>query len=172
MTRYIGKKALCTTLLKSFCEIQGVGNDPMYMRAGSVQSIVGRYIPKEKQDFLAMPEYSAEDDAIVWFAPDWVDTPRRINDLYGEEKEKYNRIYHDTLSSYYEAKKKLHGEALGILDSALKFVNDDFLFCYDNRVILVAWGMNLRDSVYDAKGSVVFNFSQKKGYTIISSFAS
>lgn len=167
MTRYIGKKALCTTLLKSFCEIQGVGNDPMYMRAGSVQSIVGRYIPKEKQDFLAMPEYSAEDDAIVWFAPDWVDTPRRINDLYGEEKEKYNRIYHDTLSSYYEAKKKLHGEALGILDSALKFVNDDFLFCYDNRVILVAWGMNLRDSVYDAKGSVVFNFSQKKGYTII-----
>ena len=86
MTRYIGKKALCTTLLKSFCEIQGVGNDPMYMRAGSVQSIVGRYIPKEKQDFLAMPEYSAEDDAIVWFAPDWVDTPRRINDLYGEKK--------------------------------------------------------------------------------------
>lgn len=64
-------------------------------------------------------------------------------------------------------KRKLHGESLGILDSALKFVNENFLFCYDNKVVLVAWGMNLRDSVYDAKGSIVFNFSQTKGYTII-----
>lgn len=52
MTRYIGKKALCTTLLKSFCEIQGVGNDPMYMRAGSVQSIVGRYIPNPLAELI------------------------------------------------------------------------------------------------------------------------
>lgn len=139
----------------------------MYMRPGSVQSIVGRYIPKDMQDFLAVPEYSAEDDAIVWFAPNWTDTPRRINDLYGEEKEKYDRIYRDTLNVYNDVKRKLHGESLGILDSALKFVNENFLFCYDNKVVLVAWGMNLRDSVYDAKGSIVFNFSQTKGYTII-----
>lgn len=167
MTIFIDKKALCSTPLKDFCEIQGIGNDPMYMRPGSVQSIVGRYIPKDMQDFLAVPEYSAEDDAIVWFAPNWTDTPRRINDLYGEEKEKYDRIYRDTLNVYNDVKRKLHGETLGILDSALKFVNENFLFCYDNKVVLVAWGMNLRDSVYDAKGSIVFNFSQTKGYTII-----
>ncbi len=167
MTIYIDKKALCSTPLKNFCEIQGIGNDPMYMRPGSVQSIIGRYIPKDMQDFLAVPEYSAEDDAIVWFAPNWIDTPRRITDLYGEEKEKYYRIYRDTLNVYNDVKRKLHGESLGILDSALKFVNENFLFCYDNKVVLVAWGMNLRDSVYDAKGSIVFNFSQTKGYTII-----
>ena len=105
MTIFIDKKALCSTPLKDFCEIQGIGNDPMYMRPGSVQSIVGRYIPKDMQDFLAVPEYSAEDDAIVWFAPNWTDTPRRINDLYGEEKEKYDRIYRDTLNVYNDVKK-------------------------------------------------------------------
>lgn len=41
MTIFIDKKALCSTPLKDFCEIQGIGNDPMYMRPGSVQSIVG-----------------------------------------------------------------------------------------------------------------------------------
>ena len=52
MMIFIDKKALCSTPLKDFCEIQGIGNDPMYMRPGSVQSIVGRYIPKDIQNIL------------------------------------------------------------------------------------------------------------------------
>ena len=167
MVRFIDKKPLCTTQLKNFCEIQGIGNDPIYMRFSSVDSIILRYIPEEYQHFLARPDYSPEDDAIVWFAPEWTDTPRRLNDLYGIEKEKYERIYESTFNCYNQLKSKIHGEALGILNAAIKFVDKKFIFCYDNKVVCVAWGMKLRDSIYDAKGSVVYNFSQTKGYSII-----
>ena len=147
MVRFIDKKPLCTTQLKNFCEIQGIGNDPIYMRFSSVDSIILRYIPEEYQHFLARPDYSPEDDAIVWFAPEWTDTPRRLNDLYGIEKEKYERIYESTFNCYNQLKSKIHGEALGILNAAIKFVDKKFIFCYDNKVVCVAWGMKLRDSI-------------------------
>ncbi len=167
MAKYIDMRALCTTQMKNFCEIQGIGNDPIYMRADSVYSIVKRYISKEYQTFLTRPEYSAEDDSIVWYSHNWIDTPRRITDLYGEEKRKYEDLYNSVLSHYQEVKERLHGDALAILNAALKNINKEFTFCYDNKVVCVGWGMKLRDTVYNPKGCVVFNFSQTKGYTIV-----
>ena len=86
MASFRQTRALCTTQLKNFTGIQGIGSDPMYMRYDSVNNIVRKYLP-DHAGFLARPEYSVEDDAITWYASEWTDTPVRLTELQGAERQ-------------------------------------------------------------------------------------
>lgn len=166
MASFRQMKALCTTQLKNFTEIQGIGSDPMYMRYDSVNNIVRKYLPNHA-GFLARPEYFVEDDAITWYASEWTDTPVRLTELQGAERQKYEQIKKTTMGDFADLLQKLRGEANTILGNALKGMQDDFLFCYDNNIVLVAWGMRFSGDSYAAKGSITYNYSFVKDYTVV-----
>ena len=159
------KRALCSTPMKHFTDFQGVGSDPMYLRFSSVFSVVDKVIDSNYKGFLAEPVYSELDDEIVWYGAIWKDAPINYKDLDDDELPVYQDIREKTLQHYYDSIEKLKGEEQTILKNALKYVSDDFLFCYDNKVFLTAWGMRPDEDVYNPIGSITY-LGAKKSYKL------
>lgn len=76
--------------------------------------------------------------------------PEILSDLVGEKRSKYEVIKDKTLDYYKslieEFSFKDTNKANFICD-AIKSIDDRFIYCYDDRVVLGAWGMQLRDNV-------------------------
>ena len=159
------KRALCSTPMKHFTDFQGVGNDPMYLRYSRVYSIVDQVIDPEYKGFLAEPVYSELEDEIVWYSTIWKDSPVNYKDLDDEGLSEYEEIKERTLQHYYDSIEKLKGEEKTILKNALRNISDDFLFCYDNKVFLTAWGMRPDEDIYNPIGSITY-LGAKKSFKI------
>ena len=150
-----GKQKLCYTEVTDFTDFQGIGRDPMYKRFDSVYSVINKSIPEQFRDFLAHPIYSADDDQIQWYVKDWKETPTRYNQLSGEELARFRSIKEQTIKVFSDATSSLTGEDRQIMKGALKYVDDDFIFCYDDKVVVVAWGMVPDTSRHIVKGTVI-----------------
>ena len=150
-----GKQRICYTEVTDFTDFQGIGRDPMYKRFDSVYSVVNKNIPEQFKDFLAHPLYSADDDQIQWYVKDWKETPTRFNQLDGEELAKYTSIKEQTIKAYSDTIATLKGEDRQILTGAMKYIDDDFIFCYDDKVVVVAWGMVPDSNQHIVKGTVI-----------------
>ena len=122
-----------------FTDYQGIGSDPLYKRYKSVESVVKNHIAPEYQSFLSCPYY--EDGNIYWYVDEWKDMPQSYSELSGTEKAHYSQIKDKTIQHYTDALKKVGAEEYVILNGALKFISDDFIYCYDEKVVLIAWGM-------------------------------
>ena len=122
-----------------FTDYQGIGSDPLYKRYKSVESVVKNNIAPEYQSFLSCPYY--EDGNIYWYVDEWNDMPQCLTELVGPEKARYEQIKADTIQHYKTALGKVGAEEYVILNGALKFISDEFIYCYDNKVVLIAWGM-------------------------------
>lgn len=133
-----------------FTDYQGIGSDPLYKRYGSVESVVKSRISPQYHSFLSCPFY--EDGNIYWYVDEWNDIPQKLSELLGEEKERYNQIKYDTLKHYQDVLKKLKSEEFIILNGALKYINDEFIYCYDGKVVLIAWGMRLDENKHTSEG--------------------
>lgn len=138
-----------------FTDFQGIGRDPLYKRFDSVYSVIEKNIEPEYVDFLAHPIYSVDDDQILWYVKDWNNTPCAYKDLSKEERDRYRVIKDKTIASYEKAKNRLTGEDKQILTGALKHIDEDFMFCYDNKVVVVAWGMMPDTHKHVVKGAVI-----------------
>lgn len=150
-----GKQKICYTEVTDFTDFQGIGRDPMYKRFDSVYSVINNTIPEQYRDFLAHPLYSAEDDQIQWYVKDWVKTPVRYTQLNGDELEKYKTIKDQTIKAFTDTISTLKGEDRQILIGAMKYIDDDFIFCYDDKVVIVAWGMKPDSNQHIVKGTVI-----------------
>lgn len=150
-----GKRKICYTEVTDFTDFQGIGRDPMYKRFDSVYSVVNKNIPEEFKNFLAHPLYSAEDDQIQWYVKDWKETPVRFKELDRETFAKYEAIKDRTIKAYTDVAVTLKGEDRQILIGAMKYIDDDFIFCYDNKVVVVAWGMAPDSNQHIVKGTVI-----------------
>lgn len=133
-----------------FTDYQGIGSDPLYKRYKSVESVVKSRILPQYQSFLSCPFY--EDGSIFWYVDEWNDAPQKFTELSGLEKERYTSIKAETIKHYQETLKKLNPEEFSILNGALKYINDEFIYCYDGKVVLIAWGMRLDDSKHTSEG--------------------
>ncbi|MBQ8223416.1 MAG: S8 family serine peptidase [Bacteroidales bacterium] len=51
--------------------------------------------------------------------------------------------------------KKLQGEDRQILSGAIKHIDEEFMFCYDNKVVVVAWGMSPESNKHIVKGAII-----------------
>lgn len=122
-----------------FTDYQGIGSDPLYKRYKSVESVVKNHISPEYQSFLSCPYY--EDGNIYWYVDEWSDLPRSFSELSGTEKEYYSQIKENTIQHYKNTLKSLGAEEYVILNGTLKFISEDFIYCYDDKVVLIAWGM-------------------------------
>lgn len=152
---FFGKQKLCFTEVSDFTDYQGIGHDPMYKRYDSVFSVVKRTIPVNLHHFLATPEYLDDKDQICWHVDKWNERPRRLTDLSGTEYERYKSILQDTVKTYKSSIMELNGEDLQIMAGAIKYIDEDRVYCGDGKVYLVAWGMTPDVHQHKVIGSVI-----------------
>lgn len=165
--RFIGKQKLCYTDVSDFTDFQGVGQDPMYKRFDSVFSVVARAVPKDYQHFLATPDYCDNDDKIHWYIENWSDYPKRLKELSEEEYKKYKSILDDTVKIYRSAIDKLDGEDLRIMAGAIGHIEEDCVFCCDDKVYIVAWGMKFDNRKHELIGEIFHEFKRISKHKIL-----
>lgn len=167
MSEYIlyGKKRLCYTEVTDFTDFQGIGRDPLYKRYDSVYAVIEKNIDSQYRDFLAQPVYS-EDDQILWYVKEWNTTPCAFNDLSEIEKARYSLIKEKTVSEYEKVMKNLSGEDRQILNGAIKYLDEDFMFCYDDKVVVVAWGMTPDSHKHSVKGAVIHDLKIQNNHKV------
>jgi subtilisin family serine protease len=161
-----GKQKLCYTEVSDFTDFQGVGHDPLYKRFDSVQSVVRKVVAPEYQHFLATPQYIEEEDQICWHISAWNETPQKFVELTGDERAKYESIKENTIKVYRSATQNCDGEDLMIMAGAIRYLHDDCIYCCDNKVFLVAWGMTPDTHQHKVIGSVIHDFDLVKKYKI------
>ena len=150
-----GKIELCSSLRSKICDEQGIGNYPLWMRYDSFEALISRCVKDEYKSFFAHPQlYRTNDDEfIVWHTEPSSngDTPIRLTQLIGEEKERYEKIKNETLNYYRDLISSTQSkDVVEYFTKALKNVDDfnDFFYCFDNKVVVVLWGMrpkNIKD---------------------------
>ena len=138
-----GKRVLCYTEVADFTSMQGIGNDPIYKRFGSVNAVVSRVIPAQYRSFLAEPEYVSSEDQIYWYTDQWGENefPVRLADLSGQEREIAYQRLREVVSVYRNAERVATMENARVLAAALKFINEDFVYMIGDRPVLAIWGM-------------------------------
>ena len=160
-----GKRKLCYTEVTDFTDFQGIGRDPLYKRFDSVYSVVEKNVESQYKDFLAHPIYSDEDQ-ILWYVREWNNTPCAFNDLSDADKAKYAAIKERTIAAYEKVRENLSGEDKQILTGALKYIDEDFMFCYDEKVVIVAWGMSPDSHKHVVKGAVIHDIKIQSHHKI------
>ncbi len=152
---FIGKRKVGSTEICDFTDYQGIGRDPLYKRYESVYCVIKKYVNPRFTHFLAMPDYSVNDDAVNWHIDEWSETPETLNNLQGERHTKYQLIKDETMAHYREVVNNLSGEELQVMACALRYIDDDFIFCCDDKVFVVAWGMTPDTRQHISKGELV-----------------
>ena len=151
---FYGKRRLCYTEVSDFRDFQGIGSDPMYKRYDSVFAVIDKVIDKEFKQFLAQPEYSDEDQ-IYWYVNEWKETPVNFQNLSSDKKDYYRTIIDATIKHYKDVLSTLKGEDQRILAGAIRYLNEDFMFCYDDKVVVVAWGMTPDSKNHKVVGAII-----------------
>lgn len=150
-----GKRRVGSTDISDFTDYQGLGHDPLYKRFSSVNSVITRAIDPAFAHFLAVPDYSAQNDAVNWYIDEWTEVPQPLTSLSGEARQRYESIKTTTINHWRNALNKLSGEDLQVMACALRYINDDFIFCADNKVYLLAWGMTPDTRKHIATGELL-----------------
>ena len=163
---FIDKRKVGSTDICDFTDYQGIGSDPLYKRYESVNSIIKKAISPEYAHFLAAPNYDENDDVINWYIEEWKETPDRYIMLEGEEKEKYTKIKNATIAHYKSTLNKLSGEDLQVMACVLRYILDDFIYCCDGKVYVLAWGMKPDTNKVNSTGELVHEAPYLKKYRI------
>lgn len=171
MPRVKGKEQLCSCEQKHFKSIQGFGEHTLFDRYADIENVVIKKVDEKYRHFLAQPVI--EDDTMTWFSKPYNETPSRFTELQGEELTKYDTIKKNTIAHYQKIIEILKNEEqyseAETLENSIKFINDDFLYCYDGIVVLGIWGMQLRENIRESIGTISKNlFKEKKKSTIVS----
>lgn len=163
---FFGKQKLCYTEVSDYTDYQGVGHDPLYKRYDSVVSVIKRYVTKLYHHFLATPEYLDDEDQICWHIDIWKEYPIRLEELDGIERERYEQIKTATITAYRNAAMSLEGEDLQIMAGAIRYIDDKCIYCADDKVFLVAWGMTPDTKQHKVVGAILHEFSFVKKFKI------
>lgn len=156
-----GKRKIGSTDLNDFTDFQGIGHDPIYKRYYSLKTLIDKVIDPAYADFLAIPSHDEQNGTINWYVPEWDETPVRLSELPPENKAKYEQIKKATVGHYREKLNELSGEDLRVMGGALRYINDDFIYCADNKVYVVAWGMTPDNDRHITMGELVTGTPQK-----------
>lgn len=153
-----GKRRLCYTEVSDYTDYQGIGHDPLYKRYDSVFSVIKDIVDTQYLHFLAQPVHSNVTGQIEWYIEDWNELPKRYTRLKAEEREKYKTIKEDTIGHYKKCLANADGEDLLILASALKYIDNESIYCYDDKIALVTWGMKPDTNQHKITGAVIHEF--------------
>jgi subtilisin family serine protease len=163
----IGKTSLITTHLKYWVSTQGVSGKTLFDRYKLAESsIINKYIIPEYQNFLSEPIKKTDGEISFWGVKN-NEKPQILCDLHGEDLDNYTKLLENTVSHYKSVINKLknNGEIddYSFLNRAIKFINKEYVFCYDNIVVLGVWGMELNENSYNENSQfITINCSIKK----------
>ncbi len=155
----IGKRSLTTTHLKYWVSIQGVSGKTLFDRYKLAESsIINKYIIPEYQNFLSEPIKKKDGEISFWGVKN-NEKPRILCDLHGEDLDNYTKLLENTVSHYKSVINKLknNGEIddYNFLNRAIKFINKEFVFCFDNIVVLGVWGMELNENSHNENSQFI-----------------
>lgn len=166
MAKVVGKAPLCSTDLKYYKSIQVIHGKTLMDRYRSLDNIVKNYILPEYQDFLAYPVRDA--NTITFHGKSYNEYPYPLSELQGDKLEKYSILkdrnlahYHAQITVLKDAGKTLEAEYLA---AAIKYIDDRMVYCYDGRVVLGVWGMQLRENVREDIGAIRKNVADRRPY--------
>jgi hypothetical protein len=164
MAKVIGKEELCSTDLKYFKAVRIIDERTLFDRYDSLANVVKNNIDAQYQDFITYPV--KEGDKITFHGKISKETPQVLNNLQGDEAVKYQNIKSDTLHHYNSKIEALKNsgktDEAEFLASAVNHVDDRFVYCYDDKVVLGVWGMKLRDKVREDIREICKNMAVKK----------
>jgi len=148
MATVINHELLFSTDLKYFKSLQIIGDKTIFERYKLASSVFGKLDEKYRY-FLAYPV--KDNDNIEFHGIKALNNiPQILSELQGEIANKYQSIKDETIS-YYNSKieelKSIDKDKSAFLSDALKLVDDRFVYCYDDKVVLGAWGMQMRKNV-------------------------
>ncbi len=148
MATIIDHDPLFSTDLKYFKSLQIIDGKTIFDRYKLASSMLEKLDEKYRY-FLAYPVKDI--DKIEFHGiKSKNDIPKVLSELQGDEALKYQSIKNETLV-YYSGKieelKVTKTDYSDFLAFAIKSVDDRFIFCYNDKVILGAWGMQLRENI-------------------------
>ena len=167
MATVINHEPLFSTDLKYFKALQIIGGKTIFDRYKLASPMLDKF-DKKYRNFLAYPVKDC--DKIEFHGiKSKQDTPQILSELQGDEANKYQSIKNETLD-YYSGKieelKVTDKDKAVFLADAIKFVDDNrFVYCYDDRVVLGAWGMQMRENVRENITEIRKNMLIKKKNT-------
>jgi subtilisin family serine protease len=164
MAKVINHEPLFSTDLKYFKSIQVIDGKTIFERYNSLANIIKNHIDVTYQDFISYPVN--EGNKIEFQGKIANEEPQILADLKGNDYTKYQNSKNDTLFYYQNKIEELKNngktdEAL-FLSNAIKFTDDRFVYCYDNKVVLGAWGMQLRENVREDLSEIRKNLIKRK----------
>jgi len=165
MATVIGKKELLQTDLKYFKALQGIDGKKIFERFELAEAnIIKKYIDPKYQDLLSYPVLDGQ--IITFYGTKYFDTPQILSDLSGDDLNKYLEIKAETIAHHNNKISDLINENKNteaeFLENALKYIDDRFIYCYDDKVVLGVWGMQLRDNFRGEIWEICKNLVQKK----------
>ena len=164
MAKVINHEPLFSTDLKYFKSIQIIDGKTIFDRYNSLANIIKNHIDSRFQDFISYPVN--EGNKIEFQGKIYIEEPQILSELQGDDYSKYQNLKNDTLSFYHRKIEELKNngktdEAL-FLSNAIKYADDRFVYCYDNKVVLGAWGMQLRENVREDLSEIRKNLIKRK----------
>ena len=163
-----GKRKICYIEVSDFTNIQVVGNNSIYKRYDSVYAIIKKYINNEYWDFLAEPEYSEGEDKIYWYVDEWDSSiqPNKLNILDSNSRLIFEEKLNEVVNHYKFVCSSLLGNERKILESAIKFIDKNFVYCIGNKVLLAVWGMEPDEFRHNPSGTVMHELDLTDSYNI------
>lgn len=165
MPQVVGKIKICSckNYRTYFKSTQGLEGRTLFERYEAIENIINRTVNPEFKDFIAQPVFDG--DHIHWFAKPFKETPKVLSELPDDLVRQYQPIKEKTLKHYMDVCESLRAQAktddAKCLEGAIRFINDDFIFCYDGRVVLGIWGMQLKDNVRESTGIIEKSYGHK-----------
>lgn len=165
MAAVIGKILLCSIpdFNNTFTAIQGVNGQTLFDKYNSLKNIVDKNIDSQFQDFISLPNIS--DSKIEFYGPKNNDPLQTLAQLEGDALNNYNEIKDQTVAHYQFILEKLKtggkADEARFIEGAIKFIDDKFIYCYDNKVVLAVWGMTMRTNVKEDLTEIVFGIPRK-----------
>ena len=164
MAKVINHDPLFSTDLKYFKSIQIIEGKTIFDRYNSLANIIKNHIDSQYQDFISYPVNDG--NKIEFQGKITNETPHILDELQGNDSIKYQNIKNDTLSYYQtkieELKNAGKSEESIFLANAIKYIDDRFVYCYDSKVVLGAWGMQLRENVREDLSEIRKNLIKRK----------
>ena len=165
MAKVIGKEQLCCADLRYFKSVQGMSGKTLFDRYKLAEaSVINKHIDAKYQNFLAYP-LQDENDTVTFFGKASEETPQLLSELQGDDLTKYNKIKSETLAYYDNKIDSLRNAGkiteADFLADAVKYVDDRFVYCYDDKVVLGIWGMQLRNNIKEDINTIRKNLVSK-----------
>ena len=162
METVIHHEPLFSTNLKYFKSLQIIGGKTIFERYVLAKTILDK-LDEQYRFFLAYPVKN-NDNIEFHGIKSRKENPQILSELQGDKAIRYQEIKKATLDYFNKtiADQKLQSQdKAAFLEDAIKTVDDRFVYCYDDRVVLGAWGMALRENLREGITEIRKNAPQK-----------